>query len=200
MTYRECLTKFESVSLHNIRQEGDNRHQNRCAGPESVEHDTVDARWEVDLMSVLSRRFPALKHTLDHPLHFVLSGIQCTSDPALLPCEELDEFDLNMMSGMATLCIIVRPTALINSLSTPIRLSLAARTPFWMRMLLRAMKLFRGHPRMRTEKPANALQPRSWYRNTLAIMTSKGALIWIHALVSCTKERRGRRTPVNEVK
>ena len=50
-------------------------------------------------------------------------------------------------------------TDLISSLRTPIRLSWAARIPFWILTLLRERKLFKGHPASKTKKPANALKP-----------------------------------------
>ena len=73
------------------------------------------------------------------------------------------------------------------------RLSRAARTPFWIRMFLRAIKLFKGHPASKTIKPANALNPSNlhesnqflkkieikvttdWYKNSPPIRSSKGA-------------------------
>lgn len=48
-----------------------------------------------------------------------------------------------------------------TSLTTPILLSRAARTPFWIRIARRARKLLSGQMRIRTPKPANADQPRS---------------------------------------
>ena len=84
-------------------------------------------------------------------------------------------------------------TALISSLRTPIRLSRAARTPFRILTILRAIKLFKGHPTSKTIKPANALRPSNldesdenlnenwnnvptdWYKNRPPIRISKGA-------------------------
>ena len=73
------------------------------------------------------------------------------------------------------------------------RLSRAARTPFWILMFERARTLFKGHPASTTIKPANALRPSNlqdsiqfclfeickirtdWYKNIPAIKISKGA-------------------------
>ena len=43
-------------------------------------------------------------HTLDHPLHFDLTRVKRTLDPAVLPCEELDELDLLKVGVSMNLC------------------------------------------------------------------------------------------------
>ncbi len=50
-------------------------------------------------------------------------------------------------------------TAVMSSLSTPIRLSRAAEVPFAIRLVRFAMMSFKGKVRMMTMKPANAAQP-----------------------------------------
>ena len=56
-------------------------------------------------------------------------------------------------------------TDLISSLRTPMRLSWAAKTPFWILTLLRERKLFKGHPASKTIKPANALRPSNLHKS-----------------------------------
>lgn len=50
-------------------------------------------------------------------------------------------------------------TALISSLSTPIRLSRAVEVPFAIRLVRLAMISFKGRVMMMTTKPASAAQP-----------------------------------------
>ena len=52
-------------------------------------------------------------------------------------------------------------TALISSFRTPIRLSRAAETPFWIRIERLAAKLLRGQLSIKTTKPAKADHPSS---------------------------------------
>ena len=103
---------------------------------------------------------------------------------------------------------VSEPTDPINLFNTPIRLSLAASKPFWIRMLHRAMKLFNGHPASRTTNPAKALHPSEksgsqsrvspiniqtkwkphWNRKIPAIMISNGAIGFkqVHLTVRCS--------------
>jgi hypothetical protein len=55
---------------------------------------------------------------------------------------------------------IKKRTAPISSFRTPILLSFAAETPFWIRIDLLERKLFKGHPASRNTNPANAERPR----------------------------------------
>jgi hypothetical protein len=121
--------------------------------------------------------------TFDHPLHLILPRIQRPLNPTFLPRKELDELDLRK-TNVSQLGHTPREqkeqqrkkekeskeqknqkknqrTAPINSFNTPILLSLAASTPFCIRTLRRAIRLFSGHPAMSTMNPAKALHPRS---------------------------------------
>ena len=88
------------------------------------------------------------------------------------------------------------------------RLSRAARTPFWILMFARARMLFKGHPASRTIKPVNALRPSNlhksnqilkkknwnkvktdWYKKIPPIRISKGAEK-VYGFVQCWLIRR----------
>jgi hypothetical protein len=112
----------------------------------------------------------------------MLPCIQHPLNPTFLPREELDDLDLQqhpreISSASNFKGSTTRPktdnrkirnenrmdklTAPINSFSTPILLSHAASTPFCIKILRRAMKLFNGQLVISTTNPANALHPRS---------------------------------------
>lgn len=78
--------------MDNIREERDYGDEDGGAVPEYVEQDAVESAYssheQAEKHDGLRRR------TLDHPLHFLFTSLQCTVDPALFPCKEFDEFDL----------------------------------------------------------------------------------------------------------
>lgn len=65
------------------------------------------------------------------------------------------------MSGYISYAPYGALTAPISSFRTPIRLSRAVDTPFWMRTDRLATKLFSGQLSTSTKKPVNADQPSS---------------------------------------
>ena len=84
-------------------------------------------------------------------------------------------------------------TAPISSLRTPMRLSRAARTPFWILIFLRAIKLFKGHPASKTIKPANALRPSNLHGTDKTFLKKVGTMfrltgITIHRRLGFRKE------------
>lgn len=169
MTDRERRADSQLLSLHNVCEERYNGDQDRRACPEEIEQNRIDAGWIVismDLYQHASRR--SYMRTFGHPPHLNITSIHCPINPSFLPSKEFDEFNL-FMSNAISLKRLERLgqqhnlslTAPISSFSTPILLSLAVKTPFWMRTLRRARNELRGQPRIRIPKPAKALNPSS---------------------------------------
>jgi hypothetical protein len=82
-----------------------------------------------------------LEHNLNHPPHLSLSRIHRLPDPLLLPSEKSDEFNLcaNTISIKFAFAVGGLLTAVMSSFRTTVRLSRAAKTPFGIIILRRAM-------------------------------------------------------------
>lgn len=114
-THRKSNADRQFFSLHHIHKERYDRHQDRRACPQKIEHDRVQPR-------------------LDQPFDFDLPRVHRAADPLVFPCEELDKLDLiypnPRMKARKRQNRRGRRTAPINSFSTAILPSRAAMTPF----------------------------------------------------------------------
>lgn len=169
-THCKSGTDGQNIPLHDKGQERKDRNKNRCHCEKQIKHDRVESCWNQanNPPSVMGPiHHSECYDTFDHPLEFKFSSVKNPLDPAVLPSKELDKFDL--WKGYAATWVVVMHwvirarTALMSSFNTPIRLSFAANTPFWILILRLARKLFTGRPIRTTENPTKALHPKSLY-------------------------------------
>ena len=95
ITHSKCCTNRELVSLHDIHEERRQRDKDGRTRPNEREHDVVDTCYK-RLLRIRITRTQSTLLTFNHPLHFNLASVEGTLDPAIFPCEELDEFYLHI--------------------------------------------------------------------------------------------------------
>ena len=124
------------------------------------ENETQFVRAEICDGSVIVRYVGrARRRTFHEPLQLHRSRLHRALDPLILPCEELDEFDLKDRQ-LTVPSLKGERTAPTSSFITAIRLSLLVEAPFWIRVLRFMRYELSGHPTIKTRKPLNADQPR----------------------------------------
>ena len=156
--YVERNANSQDVSLDHVKNPtmetkiGDRIHRS--------ENTTQFVRAEICDGSVIVRYVGrARRRTFHEPLQLYRSRIHRALDPLILPCEELDEFDLKHCQ-LTVLSLKGECTAPTSSFITAIRLSLLVKAPFWIRVLRFMRYELSGHPTIKTRKLRKADQPR----------------------------------------
>jgi hypothetical protein len=139
-TYRECYASGKFIALKDVYQERDDGDQDRCKRPRYRPENSVDASYVCQtVISVKNAEKKMRISTFEEPFHFYFSNLQSPLYPTVLPSKKFDELHLKgvaINSPMAKHSIDL--TAPMSSLTTPMRLSLAASKPFCIRILLLA--------------------------------------------------------------